>query len=87
MSESDFVLGVRRLDGALPIVQVRQEGLLREGVVEDARLLRNSSEDGVDLAFPRVAERCVHVRPLVLEARVDVFQERVAALPGLDDGP
>jgi hypothetical protein len=75
VSERDLVLGVRRLDGALPIVQVRQEGLLREGVVEDARLLRNSSEYGIDVALACVAERRVHVlRLLVLEARVDVLQ-------------
>ena len=34
ISESYLVLGVGGLDGALPVVQVRQEGLLREGVVD-----------------------------------------------------
>ena len=57
MSERDLVLGVSGLDGRLPIVQRRQEGLLGEGVVEDARLLRNSSEDGVDVALARVAQK------------------------------
>ena len=74
VSERDFVLGVGRFDGRLPIVQVRQKGLLGEGVVEDARLLRNMSEHRVDVALSCVAERRVHVRLLVLEARVHVFQ-------------
>ena len=58
----------------LPVVQVRQEGLLGEGVVEDARLLCDGREDGVDVALARVAQGRIHVRLLVLEARVDVFQ-------------
>ena len=85
VSERDFVLGVGRFYGRLPIVQVRQEGLLREGVVEDARLLRNIGEDRVDFTFARIPECGVHVGLLVLEARVDVLEERVAALPRLDE--
>ena len=77
---------VSGLDGALPVVQRRQEGLLREAVVEDARLLRNISEHAVDVAFARVSQGRVHVRLLVLEARVDVLERRVTSFPRLDEG-
>ena len=56
VAESYLVLGVSGLDGRLPIVQVRKEGLLREGVVEDARLLREDIVSSVSAKRSRSLE-------------------------------
>ena len=56
VAESYLVLGVGRFDGRLPIVQIRQEGLFREGVVEDARLLREDIVSSVSAKRSRSLE-------------------------------